>query len=53
MDKIRAFYADKTARYADQAGEVRLREEAENRLPEAEESIAGSDQSGSDVDPAT
>jgi 1-acyl-sn-glycerol-3-phosphate acyltransferase len=37
MDKIRAFYAGKTARHADQAGEVRLHEEAENRLHEAEE----------------
>jgi len=27
MDKIRAFYAGKVGRYADQAGEVRLREE--------------------------
>jgi hypothetical protein len=27
MDKIRAFSAGKTARHADQAGEVRLREE--------------------------
>ena len=34
MDKIRAFYADKTGRYPDQAGEVRLREE---------ERIAGDD----------
>lgn len=37
MDKIRAFYAGKTARHPDQAGEVRLREEAKNRLREAEE----------------
>jgi hypothetical protein len=37
MEKIRAFYAGKTARYPDQAGEVRLREEAKNRLREAEE----------------
>ena len=29
MDKIRAFYAGKTARYPDQAGEIRLREEEE------------------------
>jgi 1-acyl-sn-glycerol-3-phosphate acyltransferase len=27
MDKIRAFYAGKTGRYQDQAGEIRLREE--------------------------
>jgi hypothetical protein len=52
MDKIRAFYAGKTARHADQAGEVRLREEAENRLHETEESIARSDSGGSDADPA-
>jgi 1-acyl-sn-glycerol-3-phosphate acyltransferase len=37
MDKIRAFYAGKVARHPDQAGEVRLREEAESGLREAEE----------------
>jgi 1-acyl-sn-glycerol-3-phosphate acyltransferase len=29
MDKIRAFYADKSARYPDQVSEIRLREEEE------------------------
>ena len=34
MDKIRAFYADKVARYPDQAGEIRLHEEDEIQLHE-------------------
>ena len=52
MDKIRAFYADKAACYPNQVSEIRLREEAENRLHEAEESIARSDRGGSGVDSA-
>jgi len=37
MDEVRAFYASKVARYPDQAGEIRLREEAENRLREEDD----------------